>query len=114
MAHTPHGECKLLRVFCDSSARWHGQPKAEAILEAARKAGLAGATLFDGIEGFRKGGPLISGKTGLWSLAKPRECLVEIVDEESKMDSFLAASKDILKGAVATVERAFIPNLEDF
>ena len=113
MQATTKGECKLLRVFCDSASRWHGKPKAEAILEAARKAGLAGATLFDGIEGFRKNGAFISEKTSIWHLSNPRECLIEIIDEKARMDDFIANSKDILKGTVATLERAFIPNLEE-
>ena len=113
MARILQGECKLLRVFSDTSARWHGQPLGEAIVQAARKAGMAGASLFDGIEGFRTGGPMIEHEASTWNLKSPHETLVEIVDEAERIDAFLANSHELLKGAVVTVERAFIPSLEE-
>lgn len=112
MGRQLQGECKLLRVFSDTSARWQGQPLGEAVVQSARKAGLAGASLFDGIEGFRTGGPLIEHEASDWSVGAPRETLVEIVDEAGNVDAFLSSSKEMLKGAVVTVERAFIPSLE--
>ena len=46
------GTGKLLRIFIGESDRWHHQPLYTAIVEAARKAGLGGATVFKGIEGY--------------------------------------------------------------
>lgn len=112
MQRTLQGECKLLRIFSDTAARWHGQPLGEAIVLSAKKAGMAGASLFDGVEGFRRGGALIEHEASAWSFKAPRETLAEIVDEAERIDAFLASSKEMLKGAVVTVERAFIPNLE--
>ena len=114
MSRVLQGECKLLRIFSDTSARWHGQPLGEALVQAARKAGLAGASLFDGIEGFRANGLLIEERTSVWSFNTPHECLVEIIDEKSRIDEFLKSSKEMLvKGAIITVERAYIPSLAE-
>ena len=46
------GEGRLLRIFIGESDRWHGKPLYEAIVEVARREGLAGATVIRGIEGF--------------------------------------------------------------
>ena len=46
------GEGLLLRVFCGESDTWHGKPLDKAIVERAREAGMAGATVLRGIEGF--------------------------------------------------------------
>ena len=41
-------EGKLLRIFIGEADRWHGRPLYEAIIEEARKRGLAGATAWKG------------------------------------------------------------------
>ena len=46
------GTGKLLRIFVGESDRWHHQPLYMAIVEAARKAGLSGVSVFKGIEGY--------------------------------------------------------------
>jgi PII-like signaling protein len=46
------GEGKLLRIFIGESDTWHGRPLYEAIVHRVREAGLAGATVVRGIEGF--------------------------------------------------------------
>jgi uncharacterized protein len=46
------GERKLLRIFIGESGRFEGRPLFEAIVENARREGLAGATVLRGIEGF--------------------------------------------------------------
>ena len=46
------GEGQLLRVFTGESDRWEGKPLYEAIVRRARDAGIAGATVLRGIEGY--------------------------------------------------------------
>jgi hypothetical protein len=113
MARIIKGECKLLRVFTDSKTRRRGLPLGEAIVEAARKAGLAGATLFEGHEGFRRGVELIDGRGSAWSFKSPKETLVEIVDEPSRIEAFAKDASELLAGTTLTVERAFVPELEE-
>ena len=45
-------EGKLLRIFVGEADRWHGAPLYQAIVEEARKQGLAGATVWKGFVGF--------------------------------------------------------------
>lgn len=46
------GEGKLLRIFLGESDRYDGVPLYEAIVRKARELGLAGATVWRGIEGY--------------------------------------------------------------
>jgi uncharacterized protein len=46
------GPGKLVRIYVGESDNWHGQALYNAIVERARKEGLAGATVTRGIEGF--------------------------------------------------------------
>lgn len=41
-----------LTIYIDESDRWHGKPLFTALVEEARKQGLAGVTVTRGIEGF--------------------------------------------------------------
>ena len=41
-----------MRVFIGENDTWHGKPLFEAIVLRAREEGLAGATVFRGIEGY--------------------------------------------------------------
>ena len=43
---------KLLRLHFGESGRWQGKPLYEAVIERCRELGIAGATVFRGLEGF--------------------------------------------------------------
>ena len=109
----PQGECKLLRVFAETSAKWRGSPLVDEIVSAARDSGLAGATVFEGIEGFRARGRLLLESKSLWKISNPKESLVEIVDTPGRLESFIKDNAEMLKGAVVSVERAYVPSLEE-
>src|SRR5437763_1572943 len=47
-----HGPGKLVRIYIGESDHWHGKALYNAIVERARKEGLAGATVSRGIEGY--------------------------------------------------------------
>jgi uncharacterized protein len=49
---TLHGAAKMIRVHFGEDDRWEGQPLYEAIVHAARREDLAGATVYRGIEGY--------------------------------------------------------------
>jgi len=98
------GENVLLRIFLDTSVRWHHRPLYEALVEMARSEHLAGATVFEGVEGFGQGGHVL--KSSAWHIVNPREVVVEIVDSAEKTRSFLAAAEPMLGDAVVTMERA--------
>jgi PII-like signaling protein len=51
-----NGEGRLLRIFIGESDQWHRKPLYQELVQAARRQGLAGATVLRGIEGF--GAPL--------------------------------------------------------
>lgn len=41
-----------LTIYIDESDQWHGKPLFTALVEAARKQGLSGATVLRGVEGY--------------------------------------------------------------
>ena len=97
---------QLLRIFIGESDRWGGQPLHEAIVQEARKRGLAGATVFRGFEGFGAHSRVHTAR--ILRLSEDLPIVVEIVDTEDKIQAFLPALDEMVKEGLATVEKATV------
>src|SRR4051812_45428878 len=98
----PH-EATLLRIFLGESDRWKHQPLYEAIVLKAREMQLAGATVLRGPMGFGKSSRLHTAKILRLSMDLPM--VIEIVDEEEKINSFLPALDEMAGGGLVTLEK---------
>jgi uncharacterized protein len=97
------GEGKLLRIFIGESDRWHGKPLYQAIVERVREAGLAGATVLRGIEGFGADSRLHTAR--LLRLSEDLPVVIEIVDSAEKIETILPALDEMVGEGMVTVER---------
>lgn len=93
---------KLLRIFIGESDRAGHQPLYTAIVERARASGLAGATVFKGIEGF--GGHSVVHAARVFDVSSDLPVLVEIVDSEEKVAAFLPQLDDLISDGLVTLE----------
>jgi PII-like signaling protein len=100
--HLPH-DAMLLRIFIGESDRWHHQPLYEAIVLKARELHLAGATVLRGPMGFGKSSVLHTAKILRLSMDLP--LVIEIVDSEEKIQSFLPVLDHMMKGGLVTLEK---------
>jgi PII-like signaling protein len=96
-------EALLLRVFVGESDRWEGKPLHLALIEKAREAGLAGATVVRGVEGY--GAHSVIHTTRLLEMSSDLPIIIEIVDTPDKMEAFLETVGEIVTEGLATVER---------
>ena len=96
------GTGKLLRIFVGESDRVGAQPLYTAIVERARAAGLSGATVFKGIEGF--GGRSVVHAARVFDLSTDLPVLIEIVDTEEKIRAFIPALDEIVTDGLITLE----------
>ncbi len=94
---------KLLRIFIGESDKYEGQPLYEWIVRTARDRGMAGATVLRGLEGFGAHSRLHTAK--ILRLSSDLPLVVEIVDTEDKIESFLPLIDDAIGEGLATVER---------
>jgi len=94
---------KLLRIFIGESDKYKGQPLYEWIVLKARDRGMAGATVLRGLEGFGAHSRLHTAK--ILRLSSDLPIVVEIVDTEHKIESFLPLIDDAIGEGLATVER---------
>ncbi len=98
----PH-EAVLLRIFLGESDRWEHKPLYEAIVLKAREMHLAGATVLRGPMGFGKASRLHTAKILRLSLDLP--LVIEIVDTEEKIHSFLPVLDQRMGGGLVTLEK---------
>jgi len=102
------GEGKLLRIFLGEQDHYKHQALYEAIVLKARELGLAGATVFRGIEGFGAGSRVIH-TAKILRLSEDLPLLIEIADTEEKILSFIPVLDEILEdvgcGSMVTMEK---------
>ncbi len=94
---------KLLRIFIGENDRHEGLPLYEWIVRQARENGLAGATVLRGLEGY--GAHSRPHKAKILRLSSDLPLVVEIVDTEEKIQSFLPLIDDAVGEGLATVEK---------
>ena len=99
----PH-DAMLLRIFIGESDRWHHQPLYEALVLKAREMHLAGATVLRGPMGFGKSSLMHTAKILRLSMDLP--LVIELVDSEEKINSFLPLLDEMMKGGLVTLEKA--------
>jgi len=96
-------DASLLRIFIGESDEYQGEPLFKVIVLKARQHHLAGATVFRGPMGFGKSSHLHT--SGILRLSFDLPIVIEIVDSEEKIQSFLAAIEGILSPGLVTIER---------
>lgn len=96
----------LLRVFLGESDKHDGKPLYEWLVLKAREAGLAGATVLRGIEGFGAHSRLHTAK--ILRLSEDLPIVVEIVDSREKIEAFMPTVDHAIGEGLATLERVMV------
>ena len=101
-----YGQAVLLRVFVGESDKLGHLPLYEAIVQRARDADLAGATVLKGVMGFGATARIRTQK--ILDLSSDLSLVIEIVDEQSKIESFQLILTEIFEragcGGLVTLE----------
>jgi hypothetical protein len=92
-----------VRIYTGENDKHHGRPLHEALVEEARKAGLAGATVIRGAIGFGANSRVHTSK--ILRLSQDLPVITEIVDKPEKIAAFLPMLDEMIKeGLVVTEE----------
>lgn len=104
------GEATLLRIFLGENDRYHGRPLHQAIVRQAREMGLAGATVWRGLEGF--GARSVIHSAHILRLSEDLPLVIEIVDTREHLDPFLEKVGEMIDeagcGSLMTLEKVEI------
>lgn len=93
----------LLRIYLGESDRSGGRPLYEAIVLMAREAHLAGATVVHGQMGYGAHSRLHTAK--ILRLSEDLPVIVEIVDEQARIEAFLPKVEAMVTGGLITLEK---------
>lgn len=104
----PDRDSRLLRIFIGEYDKHHGIPLYEALVLAAKKNGIAGATVVRGILSFGASNSIHTAK--LLDLSSDLPIIIEIVDQQDKIDQFIEIANQMIEqagcGAMITIEKA--------
>ena len=96
-------DAALLRIFTGETDRADGKPLYEAVVLKAREVGLAGATVIRGPMGFGHSSHLHTSK--ILRLSEDLPVIVEIVDDEAKINTFLPVLDKMMGSGLVTIEK---------
>lgn len=100
--HLP-SEAELLRIFIGESDKHGHRPLYEAIVQLARKKGLAGATVLRGIMGFGADSRMHTAK--ILRLSEDLPIVIEIVDRPERIAELLPEIDGMIVEGSVTLEK---------
>jgi PII-like signaling protein len=98
-----------LTIVVKESDQWHHRPLYAEIVHRAHRAGLAGASVFHGIEGFGRSGRIHTSR--LLSLVEDLPCLVLAVDTDERLRGFLPELAELVPDGLVVLDRVEVVSL---
>lgn len=96
------GRAALMRLYTDEKAKDGSGPLYNAIVERARKAKIAGATVIRGVVGFGIEGHVQ--RASILDLSGNLPLVVELVDDEQKLRAFFASLSGLRDIGLVTLQ----------
>lgn len=78
---------KLLCIQCAESDRWHDKPLYTAVVELCKSSGIAGATVFRGLEGYGESGEIHHRRL----MARDQPVVIHVVDTPENIERLVEA-----------------------
>ncbi|HZP80224.1 MAG TPA: DUF190 domain-containing protein [Chthonomonadaceae bacterium] len=100
------GPAKLIRIYIGETDQWHGQPLYNAIVQRAKREGLAGATVTRGIEGFGANSRIHT--ANILRLSEDLPVKIEIVDIAERIERFLPLLEEMVTEGMITIQECEI------
>ena len=96
-------DAMLLRIFTGEQEKFGRQPLFEAVVMKAREMHLAGATVVRGPLGYGHSSRIHTAK--ILRLSEDLPVVIEIVDTQEKIDTFLPVLDDMIGSGLVTLEK---------
>ena len=96
------GPAVRLTIFVGEDDNWHHKPLYHEIVHRAHVAGLAGASVLRGIEGFGRAARIHT--TRILRLSEYLPIVIEVVDQEDRLRAILPELETMLADGLITAE----------
>ncbi len=96
------GAARRITIFIGESDRYNHKPLYAEIVHRAHRRGLAGASVFRGLEGFGASSRIHTSR--LLSLSEDLPLAIIIVDTAERADAFLDEVADLVTGGLVIVD----------
>ena len=100
---TLQGTARRLTVYVGEDDTWHHKPLYSEIVHRAHRAGLAGATVLRGVEGYGASSGRIH-TSRILSLSEDLPVVVVLIDRPERIDAFLPQVEEVLAEGLVTLE----------
>ncbi|MFF3937054.1 DUF190 domain-containing protein [Streptomyces phaeofaciens] len=100
------GNALRVTVFLSENDTWHHRPLSTEIVHRAHAAGLSGASVFRGVEGF--GASSVIHTSRLLSLSEDLPVAVVIVDTEERVREFLPVLDELVADRLVTLDECHV------
>src|SRR3954463_5941326 len=97
-----HGRARRLTIFIGDTDQHHHRPLYTEIVHRAHAYGLAGASVFHGIEGYGASSPIHTSR--ILSLSDDLPIAIVIVDTEDKVNQFLPVLDDLIDEGLVIID----------
>ena len=97
------GPATRLTIYVGDDDHWHHKPLYHEIVRRARDAGLAGASVLRGVEGY--GASSLIHTTRILSLSEDLPVVIVIIDEEPKLRAFLPRLDELIGNGLVTLDQ---------
>jgi PII-like signaling protein len=96
------GPAVRLTIFIGENDRWHHRPLFTEIVHRAHAAGLAGASVLRGVEGYGASSRIHTAR--LLSLSEDLPIVIVIVDAEEKVRAFLPVLEELVAEGLVMID----------
>jgi PII-like signaling protein len=96
------GPSRRLTIFIGEDDRWHRKPLYTEIVHRAHKAGLAGASVFRGLEGYGASSRIHTSR--ILSLSQDLPLAIIIIDTAERIDQFLPQLDELVSEGLVILD----------
>jgi hypothetical protein len=96
-------QARMLRIHFGESDKWNGKPLYEAIVSKCQELGLAGATVYRGIEGY--GASTRIHHASHWKFSRDAPVMLSIIDTEEQIKKLIPHLDEMVHEGLVAISR---------